>query len=133
MSTAGSANINSDPYSQPTETAAVRLSAGNRKIYHGILDDGYGNPNVRYFGYILEEIVPLFGLYLLLTQKYKYATYFIIFFALGSVINGIRFYYVNPFSEGLSDSEYLKYIVYQNIFNAIVCTIAILYVLFMKK
>jgi hypothetical protein len=133
MNTASFANKNSDPYNQPTETGEVRLSKANRKIYRGILDDGYGNPNIRYYGYILEEIVPLFGLYLLLTQKYKYATYFIIFFLLGSVINGIRFYYVNPFSEGLSDAEYLSYIVYQNIFNAIICTIAILYVLFMKK
>jgi len=122
-----------DPYYQPTETAEVRLTKANRKIYRGILDDGYGNPNIRYYGYILEEIVPLFGLYLLLTQKYKYATYFIIFFAIGSIINGIRFYYVNPFSEGRSDAEFLKYIVYQNIFNAVICLIAILYVLFMKK
>jgi hypothetical protein len=123
----------SDPYNQPTETAQVRLTKANRKIYRGILDDGYGNPNIRYYGYILEGIVPLFGLYLLLTQKYKYATYFIMFFAVGSIINGIRFYYVNPFSEGLSDADFLAYNVYQNVFNAIVCVIAILYILFMKK
>jgi len=122
-----------DPYYQPTETAQVRLTKANRKIYRGILDDGYGNPNVRYYGYILEGIVPLFGLYLLLTQKYKYATYFIMFFAVGSIINGIRFYYVNPFSEGLSDADFLAYNVYQNVFNAVVCVIAILYILFMKK
>jgi hypothetical protein len=122
-----------DPYAQPTETAQVRLTKANRKIYRGILDDGYGNPNVRYYGYILEGIVPLFGLYLLLTQKYKYATYFIMFFAVGSIINGIRFYYVNPFSEGLSDADFLRYNVYQNAFNAIACLIAILYILFMKK
>lgn len=122
-----------DPYAQPTETAQVRLTKANRKIYHGILDDGYGNPNVRYYGYILEGIVPLFGLYLLLTQKYKYATYFIMFFAVGSIINGIRFYYVNPFSEGLSDADFLDYNVYQNVFNAIACFIAILYIFFMKK
>jgi hypothetical protein len=122
-----------DPYAQPTETAQVRLTKANRKIYRGILDDGYGNPNVRYYGYILEGIVPLFGLYLLLTQKYKYATYFIMFFAVGSIINGIRFYYVNPFSEGLSDADFLDYNVYQNVFNAIACFIAILYIFFMKK
>ena len=122
-----------DPYAQPTETAEVRLTKANRKIYRGILDDGYGNPNVRYYGYILEGIVPLFGLYLLLTQKYKYATYFIMFFAVGSIINGIRFYYVNPFSEGLSDADFLDYNVYQNVFNAIACFIAILYIFFMKK
>ena len=126
-------NKNDSPYDQPIETAEVRLSKANRKIYRGILDDGYGNPNIKYYGYILEEIVPLFGLYLLLTQKYKYATYFIMFFAVGSIINGIRFYYVNPFSEGRSDAEYLNYIVYQNVFNSIICLIAILYVLFMKK
>jgi hypothetical protein len=122
-----------DPYAQPTETAQVRLTKANRKVYRGILDDGYGNPNVRYYGYILEGIVPLFGLYLLLTQKYKYATYFIMFFAVGSIINGIRFYYVNPFSEGLSDADFLDYNVYQNVFNAIACFIAILYIFFMKK
>jgi hypothetical protein len=122
-----------DPYYQPTETAQVRLTKANRKIYRGILDDGYGNPNIRYYGYILEGIVPLFGLYLLLTQKYKYATYFITFFAVGSIINGIRFYYVNPFSEGRSDADYLNYIVYQNVFNAMMSVIAILYILFMKK
>lgn len=122
-----------DPYAQPTETAQVRLTKANRKIYRGILDDGYGNPNVRYYGYILEGIVPLFGLYLLLTQKYKYATYFIMFFAVGSIINGIRFYYVNPFSEGLSDADFLDYNVYQNVFNAVACFIAILYIFFMKK
>jgi len=127
------ANNNSDPYSQPTETAQVRLTKANRKIYRGILDDGYGNPNVRYYGYILEGIVPLFGLYLLLTQKYKYATYFIMFFAVGSIINAIRFYYVNPFSEGLSDADFLSYNVYQNVINAAACIIAILYILFMKK
>jgi hypothetical protein len=125
--------MNADPYNQPTETAEVRLSKANRKIYRGFLDDGHGNPNIRYYGYILEEIVPLFGLYLLLTQKYKYAIYFIMFFAVGSIINGIRFYYVNPFTEGQSDAEYLNYIVYQNIFNTSLCIIAILYVLFMKK
>jgi hypothetical protein len=124
---------NNDPYAQPTETAVVRLSKENRKIYHGILDDGYGNPNVRYYGYLLEAVVPMFGLYLLLTQKYKYATYFIMFFAVGSIINGIRFYYVNPFSEGLSDADFLKYNVYQNVFNAIVCLIALLYIFFIKK
>jgi len=124
---------NNDPYAQPTETAAVRLSKENRKIYRGILDDGYGNPNVRYYGYLLEAVVPMFGLYLLLTQKYKYATYFIMFFAVGSIINGIRFYYVNPFSEGLSDADFLKYNVYQNVFNAIVCLIALLYIFFIKK
>ena len=124
---------NNDPYAQPTETASVRLTKANRKIYRGILDDGYGNPNVRYYGYILEGIVPLFGLYLLLSQKYKYATYFIMFFAVGSIINGIRFYYVNPFSEGLSDADFLAYNVYQNVFNATACFIAILYILFVKK
>jgi len=124
---------NNDIYYQPTETVEVKLTKENRKIYRGILDDGYGNPNIRYYGYILEGIVPLFGLYLLSTQKYKYATYFIIFFAIGSIINGIRFYYVNPFSEGLSDADFLSYNVYQNIFNAIACFITLLYILFMKK
>lgn len=124
---------NNDPYAQPTETAEVRLTKANRKIYRGILDDGYGNPNIRYYGYVLEAIVPLFGLYLLLTQKYKYATYFIMFFAVGSIINGIRFYYVNPFSEGLSDADFLAYNVYQNVFNAMACLIALLYIFFIKK
>jgi heme/copper-type cytochrome/quinol oxidase subunit 4 len=122
-----------DPYDEPMETAEVNISTANRKVYNGMFNDGHGHPNVRFYGYILEELVPLFGLYLVITQKYKYAVYFIIFFALGSILNGIRFYYVNPFSEGLSDAEYLNYIVYQNIFNAIICIIAILYLLFIKK
>ena len=125
--------MNNDPYYQDTDTAEVLISKENRKVYKGIFNDGRGNPNVKFYGYILEEIVPLFGLYLLLTQKYKYATYFILFFALGSLINGIRFYYVNPFSEGQSDSDFLHYIIAQNAFNVVICVVALFYVLIMKK
>jgi len=125
-------NVN-DPYSQPTESAVVSVSKANRKVYRGFFSDGYGNPNVRFYGYVLEELVPLFGLYLLLAHKYKYTIYFIVLFALGSLINGIRFYYVNPFSEGRSDADFLYYIVAQNVFNFVICAIALLYVLFMKK
>jgi hypothetical protein len=125
--------MNNDPYYQATDTAEVLISKENRKVYKGIFNDGRGNPNVKFYGYILEEIVPLFGLYLLLTQKYKYATYFILFFALGSLINGIRFYYVNPFSEGQSDSDFLHYIIAQNAFNVAMCVVALFYVLIMKK
>jgi hypothetical protein len=127
-------NNKNDPYSEPTQTSPVLLSEDNRKVYTGkFFNDGYGNPNVKYFGYILEEIVPLFALYLIITQKYKYAVYFIAFFALGSILNGIRFYYVNPFTEGKSDSDFLNYIVIHNAFNAIVAIIALFYFLFAKK
>jgi hypothetical protein len=126
-------SYNNDPYYQPTETTAVKISKENRKVYNGFLSDGHGNPNIRFYGYILEELVPLFGLYLLLTHKYKYSAFFILFFALGSLINGIRFYYVNPFSEGQSDADFLGYIIAQNAFNFVVCVIALVYVLFFQK
>lgn len=127
-------NNKNDAYYQPTQAAEAKLTAENRKVYTGsFLNDGRGNPNIRYFGYILEEIVPLFALYLIITQKYKYAGYFIAFFALGSIINGIRFYYVNPFTQGQSDADFLNYIVIHNAFNAIVAILALFYFFFMKK
>ena len=124
---------NADPYAQPTKTKEVHISEENRKIYTGPFNDGQGNPNVKYWGFLLEEVVPLFALYLLVTHKYKYSVYFISFLAVGSIINGIRFYYVNPFTEGKSDADFLNYVVYHNAFNAIVCVIALFYILFIKK
>jgi hypothetical protein len=111
----------------------VKLSKENRKVYTGIADDGYGNPNVKYYGIVLEEVFTIFGLYLLMANKFRYSVFFIALLIIGSLLNGIRFYYVKPFIEGDEDSTFLNYIVYRNVFNVIIGAIAVLYILFIRK
>ena len=118
---------------EPTDTVEVSISKTNRRIYKGIFADNRGNPNVNFYGYVLEEIFTLFALYLLATNNFKYSVYFILLFALGSVINAIRFYYVNPLIEGKSDQHFLTYTVMQNTFNSIISVAAMIYMLFVKK
>jgi len=120
------ANKNSDSYKQPTEIASTIHSNVYRRFYNGIFNDGRGNPDIRYYGYILEEAIPLFGLYLLITKKYKYASYFVALLAAGSIINGIRFYYVNPRDSGQADDKFLSYAVYHNAFDTILAIFCII-------
>jgi heme/copper-type cytochrome/quinol oxidase subunit 4 len=111
----------------------VKLSKANRKVYNGPFEDGYGNPTVKYYGVVLEEVFTIFGLYLLIANKIKYSALFILFLVIGSILNGIRFYYMKLFIEGDSDAEFLKYNVYRNAFNVLISIIALLYILFTKK
>ena len=130
MNSTDNQNGSKSKYGQST---TVTVSTANRKVYHGIFADKYGNPNVKYYGTILEALFTIFGVYLLATQKFKYAVFFIISLAIGSILNGIRFYYVNPLVEERSDAEFLDYVIYANAFNVIVCILALFYILFIKK
>ena len=126
------ANKNSDSYNQPTEIASKSHSKMYSRFYDGFFNDGRGNPDIRYYGYILEVAIPLFGLYLLITKKYKYASYFIALLAVGSILNGICFYYVNPLYSGGADDKFLSYAVYHNVFDAVLAIFCLI-LLFIQK
>lgn len=124
---------NNDGKNKYTTSVEVMLSKENRKVYTGPFSDNYGNPNIKYYGYLLASLFVIFGAYFLATHKIKYSIFFLCILILGSSLNAIRFYYVNPLIESDSDATFLQYVIYNNIFNIIISVLALFYILFIRK
>lgn len=125
--------MNTDSINDSGNSNVIMLEKNYRRVYTGPFNDGRGNPNVRFYGFILEQFFYFLAFYLLIKYKVKYAILFTIFLIFGSLLNGIRFYYVNLLNQGKSDAKFLDYVFYQNALNLLLGVLVVIYILIIKK
>jgi hypothetical protein len=125
--------MNTDSINDIGHSNVIMLEKNYRRVYTGPFNDGRGNPNVRFYGFILEQFFYFLAFYLLIKYKVKHAVLFTIFLIFGSLLNGIRFYYVNPLNQGKSDAKFLDYVFYQNALNLLLGVLVVIYLLIIKK
>lgn len=101
-------------------------------FYTGPFATARGNPNFGYVPMITKYLFLLYAFYYVISKNYKYAIYVAIIYAIGSLLNGIRFYYVNSLVENGEDSIFLNSTVYDNIIGGFISLCAALYILFKK-
>ena len=107
------------------------------KIAHGTFYTGpfatsRGNPDFGIFPSLGKWIFILFSIYYMLSKNYKYTIYVMICYMIGSILNGIRFYYVNTLASNGEDEKFLNSIVYDNAMGTIIALITIIYILLKK-
>lgn len=107
------------------------------KIAHGTFYTGpfstpRGNPNFGYIPFLGKYIFLIYCLYFLASNNYRFAPYAIICYIIGSVLNGIRFYYINALTPSGEDAKFLIEVAYGNLIGAIICLLALLYIYFKK-
>ena len=107
-----------------------KISIG--KFYTGPFATARGNPNFGHFPLITKYLFLSYALYYAASKNYKYTVLAASIYFIGSMLNGIRFYYIDALSEHGEDEEYLKTTVHDNIIGGIIAFIAVLYVLFKK-
>ena len=107
-----------------------KLSIG--KFYTGPFATARGNPDFGHFPLITKYLFLAFALYYAASKNYKYTVLAASLYFIGSMLNGIRFYYIDALSEYGEDEEYLKSTVQDNLTGGTIALIAVLYVLFKK-
>lgn len=103
------------------------------RFYTGPFATARGNPNFGIVPMIGKIIFLVYSIYYVVTKNYKYSIYALIFYTIGSILNGIRFYYVNSLSTEGEDSKFLTSVFYDNLAGAIIGLLAIAYILLKKK
>jgi len=107
-----------------------KMSVG--KFYTGPFATARGNPDFGIFPLIAKYLFLSYALYYAATKNYKYTVLAASIYFIGSMLNGIRFYYIDTLARYGEDGEFLKTTVYDNITGGIISLIAVLYVLFKK-
>ena len=107
-----------------------KLSIG--KFYTGPFATARGNPDFGHFPLITKYLFLAFALYYAASKNYKYTVLAASLYFIGSMLNGIRFYYIDALSEYGEDEEYLKSTVHDNLTGGVIALIAVLYILFKK-
>jgi len=105
----------------------------NGTLYTGSFATPRGNPHFGLVPLITKYIFLVAAVYYAIIKNYKYTIYALLFYMLGCILNGIRFYYVNTLAGGGEDSKFLLSTVDDNIAGAVLAFIAILYIFFKKK
>lgn len=108
------------------------------KIEHGVFYTGpfstpRGNPDFGYVPFLGKHIFLILSLYFLASNNYRFATYAIMCYIAGSILNGIRFYYVNILVLSGEDTEFITQIVGDNVFGVIIALVTLLYIYFKNK
>jgi len=105
----------------------------NGTFYSGPFSTPRGNPDFGYVPFLGEYIFLIFSLYFLASNNYRFATYAILCYIVGSILNGIRFYYVNTLTISGDDIKFIKEIVNHNIIGATIASLTLLYIYFKNK
>ena len=105
----------------------------NGTLYTGFFATPRGNPDFGLVPLVTKYIFLVAAVYYAIIKNYKYTTYALLFYMLGCILNGIRFYYVNLLAGGGDDSKFLLNTVNDNVIGGILAAIAILYIFFKKK
>jgi len=107
-----------------------KISMG--EFYTGPFATARGNPNFGLVPLITKYLFLSYALYYAITKNYKYTIYACMLYAVGCLLNGIRFYYINSLSEYGEDHTYLKTTVDDNIVGGSLAMLAIFYILYKK-
>ena len=127
---------NKVPLYGESETDWEKLKAfkiANGTFYTGPFATPRGNPDFGLIPLITKYIFVVAAVYYAIIKNYKYTIYALLFYMLGCILNGIRFFYVNTLAGGGEDSKFLLNTVNDNVIGGILAAIAILYIFFKKK
>jgi hypothetical protein len=110
---------------------AYKQSMGT--FYTGPFSTARGNPRFGIIPVIGKYIFLIYAFYYIISKNYKYSIYVILLYAIGAILNAIRFYYVNSLSNEGEDSRFLTFVAYDNLFGAFIAFVAIIYCLLKGK
>jgi len=110
---------------------AYKQSMGT--FYTGPCATARGNPRFGVIPTIGKYIFLIYAFYYIISKNYKYSIYVILLYAIGAILNAIRFYYVNSLSNEGEDSRFLTFVAYDNLFGAFIAFVAIIYCLLKGK
>lgn len=110
---------------------AFKISNGT--FYDGPFATPRGNPNFGLIPIITKYFFLIIAIVYAIRKNYKYTMYALIFYAIGCILNGIRFYYINLLAEKGEDSQFMYSTANDNAIGAVLAFIAILYILLKKK
>ena len=119
--------------SEPDWNKLKAYKIANGTFYTGSFATPRGNPDFGLVPIITKYIFLVAAVYYAIIKNYKYTIYALLFYMLGCILNGIRFFYVNTLAGGGDDSKFLLNTVNDNVIGAILAAIAILYIFFKKK
>jgi hypothetical protein len=119
--------------SEPDWNKLKAYKIANGTFYTGSFATPRGNPDFGLVPIITKYIFLVAAVYYAIIKNYKYTTYALLFYMLGCILNGIRFFYVNTLAGGGDDSKFLLNTVNDNVIGAILAAIAILYIFFKRK
>lgn len=105
----------------------------NGTFYTGPFSTPRGNPDFGLIPLITKYIFLISAVYYSIIKNYTYTIYALIFYMIGCILNGIRFYYVNLLADKGEDSKFIISTVNDNIIGAVLSFIAILYILLKKN
>lgn len=129
-------NKNNVPLYGETEKEWEKIKAykmDNGTFYTGQFSTSRGNPNFGLVPVLTKYFFLTIATYYAIKKNYKYTIYALIFYMIGCILNGIRFYYVNLLAEKGEDSQFMNSTVNDNIIGAVLAFIACLYILLKKK
>jgi len=127
---------NKVPLYGESETDWEKLKAykiANGTFYTGPFATARGNPHFGFVPLITKYLFLIIATVYSIRQNYKYTIYALLFYMIGCIFNGIRFYYVNTLAGGGEDSQFLIHTMEDNVVGAIFALIAILYIFFKRK
>jgi hypothetical protein len=104
----------------------------NGTFYTGPFSTPRGNPHFGNIQFLGEYIFLTFSLYYLASNNYKFATFAIICYIIGSILNGIRFYYVNSLVATGDDAKFIMSCAIDNVIRMIIALVALIYI-YLKK
>jgi hypothetical protein len=110
---------------------AYKQSMG--KFYAGPLATARGNPGFGIVPTIGKFVFLIYAFYYIISKHYKYSIYAILLYAVGAILNAIRFYYVNSLSNEGEDSRFLTLVAYDNLAGAFIAFVAASYILLKGK
>jgi hypothetical protein len=119
--------------SEPDWEKLKAYKIANGTFYTGPFATIRGNPDFGLVPIVTKYIFLVAAIYYAITKNYKYTIYALLFYMLGCILNGIRFFYVNTLAGGGEDSKFLISTVHDNITGAVLAFIAILYIFLKRK
>ena len=110
----------------------VKISKGT--FYTGPFATPRGNPDFGYVPLITKYIFLCSAIYyIVVIKKYKHAMIALLCYMVGSIMNAIRFYYVNTLSDKGEDFKFIRSVVTDNVVGMFVSFVAIVYILLEPK
>jgi hypothetical protein len=110
---------------------AHKIATGN--FYTGPFATARGNPDFGKIPLITKYLFLIVTIYFIINKNYKYTIYALLCYCVGSILNAIRFYYVDSLASTGEDYKYLKSVVTDNIIGATLAFLGIIYIFFKKK
>lgn len=110
---------------------AHKIATGT--FYTGPFATERGNPNFGKIPIVTKYLFLIVILYFIINRNYKYTIYALICYCIGSILNAIRFYYVDSLAKTGEDFVFLNSVVNDNIIGATLAFLGIIYIFLKKK